>query len=184
MTMKVNIPDTMSIALVVQNTTQDEQVPADRLFQQWAESVPGQGEQTVELTIRLVDEEEGRKLNSDYRNKDCATNVLSFPADLPADIQSQLENQTGRRQLGDLVLCAPLVNREAEQQGKPAQGHWAHLVIHGILHLRGYDHQSEEEALIMEQIETETLAALGIANPYEPRVRLLATDQCSDSGTQ
>ncbi len=112
-----------------------------------------------ELTIRLVDEAEGLELNSTYRHKDYATNVLSFPADVPDEL---LDIPL----LGDLVICAPVVAREALEQRKPLQAHWAHLVIHGCLHLLGYDHIDDAEAEEMETLERELLAELGHPDPY------------------
>ncbi|EGG95046.1 A heat shock protein involved in translation [gamma proteobacterium IMCC1989] len=112
----------------------------------------------AELTIRLVDEPESQQLNNDYRQKDKPTNVLSFPADLPDIVDLPL--------LGDLIICAPVVIKEAEEQQKPLQSHWAHMVVHGTLHLLGYDHIDENDANIMEAIETDVLAAMGIACPY------------------
>jgi probable rRNA maturation factor len=117
-----------------------------------------QGKDDTELTLRLVDRSESRELNARFRGKDQPTNVLSFPADLPPGIDIPL--------LGDIVICAPLVEEEARTQDKPLQEHWAHLVIHGILHLLGYDHQVEQDAIEMERIEVELLASLGIGNPY------------------
>lgn len=112
-----------------------------------------------ELTVRLVNDGEMRRLNRDYRHKDYATNVLSFPADADLPTESQL--------LGDLVIAADVVQREAAEQGKEPFAHWAHLCIHGFLHLLGYDHQHEEEAAEMEGLEIEILAQLAIANPYQ-----------------
>lgn len=112
----------------------------------------------AELTLRLVDEDEGRALNHRYRNRDQATNVLSFPADLPARIPVPL--------LGDVVLCVPVIAREAEDQGKPLTHHWAHMIIHGILHLRGFDHTCDQQAEEMEAIERRLLAKLHVPDPY------------------
>ena len=112
----------------------------------------------AELTIRLVDEAESQQLNREYRGKDRPTNVLSFPADLPAVVESPL--------LGDLVICAPVVLREAKEQGKTVEAHWAHMVVHGVLHLLGYDHQNEQEAAEMEGIEAALLKEMGYRNPY------------------
>jgi probable rRNA maturation factor len=109
--------------------------------------------------LRIVDEPEGAELNQAWRNRSAATNVLSFPAELP-------ENPA-LRVLGDLVLCAPVVRREARAQGKPQAAHWAHLVIHGTLHLLGYDHTVESEAEVMEALECAVLAGLGFPDPYQ-----------------
>lgn len=112
-----------------------------------------------QLNLRIVGETEGRELNRRWRERDYATNVLSFPADLPPG--------TGICLLGDVVICAPVVEREAAEQGKSPAAHFAHLLIHGILHLRGFDHMSAEQAEIMEAREVGLLAELGIGNPYE-----------------
>ena len=116
------------------------------------------GKKSGEITVRLVDEEEGRALNRDYRGKDYATNVLSFPAELPEGVKLPL--------LGDLVICAPVVAREAAEQGKPVAAHYAHLTVHGCLHLLGWDHEDPREAEAMEQLEREILAGLGLPDPY------------------
>jgi len=140
------------------------QVPDAGLFRKWVELALRQRQADSELTIRMVDEEEGRTLNRDYRHKDYATNVLSFPADLPdgPDGQPLLDIPL----LGDLVICVPVVEREAAEQGKTLQAHWAHLVIHGCLHLLGYDHQDDSQAEEMETLETTLMAELGHADPY------------------
>ncbi|MGS2717258.1 rRNA maturation RNase YbeY [Eionea flava] len=114
--------------------------------------------QQAELSIRLVDHDESRTLNRDYRQKDKPTNVLSFPADLPDIVDLPL--------LGDLIICVPVVQQEAIDQHKAADDHWAHMVIHGTLHLLGYDHIEEPDAILMESIETDILSTLGIACPY------------------
>ena len=112
----------------------------------------------TELSIRIVDIAEGRALNRDYRGKDYATNVLSFPAELPPGVSLPL--------IGDLAICAPVVAREAAEQGKDPRDHWAHMTVHGVLHLLGYDHIQDSEAEAMEALETRILAGLGIADPY------------------
>ncbi|MCQ4311231.1 rRNA maturation RNase YbeY [Pseudomonas stutzeri] len=139
-------------------------VPDEAELRRWCELALHQRTADSELTIRLVDEAEGRELNRDYRDKDYATNVLSFPADVPdgpggvpmLDIPL----------LGDLVICVPVVEREATEQGKALQAHWAHLVIHGCLHLLGYDHLEDDEAEEMESLERQLLAELGHPDPY------------------
>ncbi|OMG63115.1 rRNA maturation RNase YbeY [Stutzerimonas balearica] len=137
----------------------EAQAPSQADFQRWCELALRQRSADSELTIRVVDEAEGRELNRTWRHKDYATNVLSFPADVPDGI---LDIPL----LGDLVICAPVVEREAAEQGKPSQAHWAHLVIHGCLHLLGYDHIEDDEAEEMEALERELLAELGHPDPY------------------
>ena len=127
-------------------------------FEPWVRVALEGVERPVELVIRVVDETEGRELNHRYRGKDRPTNVLSFPFEAPAGIESH--------HLGDLVICAPVVVREAQEQGKSLGDHLAHLVIHGVLHLRGYDHQTDEQAALMESHEKKLLQGLGISDPY------------------
>ena len=117
-----------------------------------------QGREDAELTVRIVGRPESRELNRSYRGKDTETNVLSFPAEFPEGIDLPL--------LGDIVICAPLVADEASAQGKPLLNHWAHLTVHGVLHLLGYDHQEDDEAEEMEMLETGLLGSLGIPDPY------------------
>ena len=112
-----------------------------------------------EVSLRLVDQDEMAQLNRDYRGRQGPTNVLSFPADLPGSLPLNL--------LGDIVICAPLVCREAAEQGKSATAHWAHLTIHGTLHLLGYDHIADAEAEAMEYLESRVMQALGFACPYQ-----------------
>jgi len=134
-------------------------IPDEADLRRWCDLALRQRKGDSELTIRLVEEEEGRELNRTWRQKDYATNVLSFPADVPDEL---LDIPL----LGDLVICVPVVEREAAEQGKPPQAHWAHLVIHGCLHLLGYDHIDDDEAEEMESLERQLLAELGHADPY------------------
>lgn len=112
--------------------------------------------------MRIVDADEGRELNRRFRDRDYATNVLSFPDDAPAELLGADEP----RPLGDLVLCAPVVAEEAAGQGKSPAAHWAHLIVHGTLHLLGHDHEAPEEAAAMERLETEILVAGGLPDPW------------------
>jgi probable rRNA maturation factor len=117
-----------------------------------------------EVTIRIVDLEESQFLNFNYRNKAKPTNVLSFPSDFPKKVLNILPNKP----LGDLVICLPIVLQEAHEQGKIAQEHFAHLIVHGVLHLLGYDHEiSDEDAVIMENLEIEIMQSLGFEDPYK-----------------
>lgn len=133
-------------------------IPAAISFRRWAAAALDGRIREADLAIRVVDDREGRSLNRHYRGKDYPTNVLSFPADLPEGVKLPL--------LGDLVICAPVVAREAAEQNKKLNAHYAHLTVHGILHLLGWDHEDDREAECMEQLEREILATLGIADPY------------------
>ena len=133
-------------------------LPAAASFRRWVAAACTGRIRRADLGIRLVDAKVGRSLNRHYRGKDYATNVLSFPAELPEGVTLPL--------LGDLVICAPVVAREAREQGKDLSAHYAHLTIHGVLHLLGLDHEDQREAEAMEQIEREILAGLGFADPY------------------
>lgn len=146
------------IDLVVQNAANTAQLPSEKDFRLWVEAALADFAGDAAITIRLVDEAEGRELNRRFRDQDYATNVLSFPADVPDMIELP--------DLGDIVLCAPVVFREAGEQGKDADHHWAHLVIHAILHLRGHDHAGHEQAVKMESAEIGILKSLGISDPY------------------
>lgn len=149
-----------NLDLDVQRACAKGNLPAEADFYRWAlTALPADRPQT-EMTIRLVDEAESAELNSQYRGKTGPTNVLSFPADLPEDLDIPL--------LGDLVICKQVVEREARAQGKPLAHHWAHMVIHGTLHLLGYDHINDAEAEQMEGLEIRLLRQLHIANPYTP----------------
>jgi len=135
-------------------------VPASASFRRWIEAAlkGARRRKATEVSVRIVDTEEGQALNLQYRGRDYATNVLSFPVELPPGVDLPL--------IGDLVICAPVVAREAAEQGKKPADHWAHLTIHGTLHLLGYDHIDEAEAEAMEALETRVLAGLGISDPY------------------
>lgn len=135
-----------------------DRLPSQAQLQAWINAVVDPG-QDAELTVRIVDEQEMTQLNCTYRHKPGVTNVLSFPfeADIPMDVTL----------LGDLVICAPVVEREAIEQAKTAEAHWAHLVIHGTLHLLGYDHLTDAQADEMESREIQILHQFGYANPYE-----------------
>lgn len=145
------------VELDLQLATEDQGIPSEESFQQWVETALADHD-GAQLTIRIVAEDEITELNSTYRGKDKPTNVLSFPFEAPADIDLPL--------LGDIIICAKVVQQEAEAQDKPLEAHWAHMVIHGCLHLLGHDHMDEEEAELMEGLEISLLAALGYANPY------------------
>lgn len=135
-------------------------LPSSASFRRWvAAALRGaRHKRRTELAIRIVGNAEGLALNNAYRGRDYATNVLSFPAEPPPGVTFAL--------IGDLAICAPVVQREAAEQGKSARDHWAHLTIHGVLHLLGYDHVEEGQAEVMEALETRILARLDIANPY------------------
>ncbi len=151
------------LELDLQNASQGA-APDEAALRRWCELALRQRSADSELTIRLVDEAEGRELNATWRHKDYATNVLSFPADIPDGPGG--EPLLDIPLLGDLVICVPVVEREAAEQGKALQAHWAHLVIHGCLHLLGYDHLEDDEAEEMESLERELLAELGHPDPY------------------
>ncbi|WP_434153854.1 rRNA maturation RNase YbeY [Pseudomonas sp. JZ134] len=149
----------MTIELDVQIASEAPDLPEEPELRRWCEVTLRQRTADSELTIRLVDEPEGRELNRTYRHKDYATNVLTFPADVPDEL---LDIPL----LGDVIICAPVIAREAAEQGKLLKAHWAHMVIHGCLHLLGYDHIEDEEAEEMESLERELLAELGHPDPY------------------
>jgi len=146
---------TLDLQIAINNS---DALPTQEQFQSWVDAALAHTEKAWELTIRIVENNESRQLNSDYRGKDKPTNVLSFPFEVPEGIELPL--------LGDLVICAQVVEQEAIEQGKPSAHHWAHMVIHGCLHLLGYDHIEDNEAEEMEALEIELLKKLAISNPY------------------
>lgn len=140
---------------MVQYATDSSAVPTRPQFRRWVKAALMQ---PAEIVLRLVDEAEGCELNHQFRGKDYATNVLTFVYD---DTQPLT---------GDIVLCAPVVGKEAQQQHKDLMSHYAHLTVHGILHLQGYDHIEDADASVMEQLETQILVKLGYENPYTERL--------------
>ena len=152
----------MPVQIDVQTACEsDKDLPAIDDFQRWAD-VALRGDGNAEVVIRIVDEAESRELNHHYRGQDKPTNVLSFPMELPEELAAVVDENM----LGDLIICAPVVAHEALEQHKVLQHHWAHMVIHGMLHLQGYDHIEADEAEEMESLEIKLLQQLGIDNPY------------------
>ncbi len=151
----------MSTIVDIQFACSTPDLPTESDFLLWAETAlnsVSSSNKSFELTIRLVDSKESKALNQQYRGKNKPTNVLSFPFEVPAGIKLNL--------IGDLVICSQVVTNEAKTQKKALNDHWAHMVIHGCLHLRGFDHISDSEAKEMEDLEVSILAKLGIKNPY------------------
>jgi probable rRNA maturation factor len=148
-----------AVAVAVQVASRSRRVPSTAKLRAWARRALG-AEARGELTVRVVDEQESATLNERYRGKHGATNVLSFGAEAEAAPSEEL------LPLGDLVVCAPVVAREAREQGKTLEAHWAHMVVHGTLHLLGYDHEQAREAAVMEARERMLLAELGFPDPY------------------
>ena len=137
-------------------------VPSAVSFRKWVAAALQSRIREADLAIRIVGTKEARALNRHYRGKDYATNVLSFPAELPDGLPDGVKLPL----LGDLVICAPVVAREAKEQKKSVTDHYAHLTVHGALHLLGWDHGNEADAICMEQLEREILSSLGIEDPY------------------
>lgn len=137
---------------------EDENLPSEEQLTEWVSTALKGRLDAAELSIRIVSPEESRELNHQYRGKDSSTNVLSFPFEMPEGIELEL--------LGDLVVCAEVVAREASEQNKPLFNHWCHMVVHGVLHLLGFDHINNDDAEEMEQLEREILASLNIPDPY------------------
>ncbi|MCG9543362.1 rRNA maturation RNase YbeY [Vibrio sp. Isolate33] len=149
----------MSIELDLQIAVENEQgLPTEQDIQLWLDKTIPQFQENAELTVRIVDTEESHQLNHEYRGKDKPTNVLSFPFEAPPGIELDL--------LGDLIICRQVVEKEAVEQNKPLLAHWAHMVVHGSLHLLGYDHIEDDEAEEMESLETEIMQAMGFEDPY------------------
>ena len=148
-----------SIFVDLQIATENiEGLPTEEQIVQWATAAVQPEGDEVEMTVRIVDESESHDLNLTYRGKDRPTNVLSFPFECPDEVELPL--------LGDLVICRQVVEREAAEQEKPLIAHWAHMVVHGSLHLLGYDHIEDDEAEEMESLETQIMQGLGFDDPY------------------
>jgi len=147
----------------VQIASVSDHLPSAEQLTEWV-VLATQQRSHAEVVVRLVDTEESAELNKTYRQKEGPTNVLSFPFEMPDDLPEEAELDDI---LGDLVICAPVVETEAEQQKKPALSHWAHMIVHGCLHLQGYDHIDAQDAEKMENLEIQLLKSIGIENPYE-----------------
>jgi len=146
----------MSVELDIQRQINNKNLPSDKQLEDWALSALQQDD--AQISLLIVDENESQRLNNEYRQKNKPTNVLSFEVQLPDDVQLPLQ--------GDLVICAPVVEKEAAEQDKKLHEHWAHMMIHGMLHLQGYDHINDNDAQKMEKLEIKLLQQLGINNPY------------------
>lgn len=150
----------MTYQIDIESNSQSQQIPALAELERWVSAaLQSQQLEDAEVSLYIVDEDESQELNSQYRGKDYPTNVLSFPADIPEEVGVPL--------LGDLVVCAPVVEREAREQGKTLAAHWAHMLVHGSLHLLGFDHIDDGEAEEMEALETEIITGLGYPSPYQ-----------------
>jgi probable rRNA maturation factor len=155
----------MEVLIDLQDTIESTNCPKLEKFETWVEAALAMLETNFvkpELTIRIVSADESQQLNAEYRAKDKPTNILSFPFEVPEMLPADVVGEF----LGDLVICEPVMVEEAKQQQKLLESHWAHLVVHGVLHLLGYDHIGQNEADTMESIEIETLEKLGFDNPY------------------
>lgn len=149
---------TVELDLAVSYAIPRRGLPAAVSFRRWAHAALAGRIRRADLALRIVGEREGRALNRHYRGRDYATNVLSFPAELPPGVTLPI--------LGDIVMCAPVVAREAREQGKELLAHYAHLTVHGVLHLLGWDHENTREAEAMEALERQILDSLGFDDPY------------------
>ena len=148
----------MTFQIDIENVSSIDSIPDEQSIIKWTKLALEKKHKNAEICLRIVDIDEGQYLNKEWRNKDAATNVLSFPVGETIEHAPNL--------LGDIVICAPIVEQEAKQQEKDSDAHWAHLIIHGILHLQGYDHMTDEEASVMEEKEIQILKETGYTNPY------------------
>ena len=151
------MPVTVELTISENVDTENMSIPDEESFQLWVESACLDDDDII-ASLQVVGSDEMRDLNKTYRDKDTPTNVLSFPMQLPDEINIKV--------LGDLALCVDVIDEEAKAQGKSTKAHWAHMVIHGMLHLQGYDHIGDGEAEIMETLEIDILKKLGFDNPY------------------
>lgn len=143
----------------VQIASTDEDIPSEECFRRWVTAALPEQKRDIEVTVRVVSQQESQSLNRQYRHKDSPTNVLSFPGESPIEL--------GTPFLGDLVICAAIVVQEARALEISTEAHWAHMVVHGVLHLLGYDHIEDAEAEQMETLENEIMVGLDYAAPYE-----------------
>jgi len=150
------------LELLIDNQQDDYLIPSDAVIKMWAAEALETADD-VQVSLIIVDEKESQRLNKEFRNKDKPTNVLSFPMDMPAELAESVDSLM----LGDLVICAAVVEDEAQQQNKIPEAHWAHMLVHGMLHLQGYDHIEDSEAEAMEAKEIQLLNQLGFENPYQ-----------------
>ena len=148
----------MKLIPVLFNNETDLVCPTIEQFDLWVETVIENNGGFFQISIEIVDSQTSQELNKTYRGKNYPTNVLSFPLDLPEEVEEDL--------IGDLAICAEVVAKEAQEQGKQVSDHWAHLTIHGVLHLLGYDHTNDRDAKIMEELEVKLLSQLEIGDPY------------------
>ncbi len=148
----------MTAKINVEYVSNASELPAEAMIAHCAQAALEGHERYVEVGVRIVDESEIIELNQRFRKRAEPTNVLSFPFEDPPGTQTDV--------LGDVVVCAPIVSSQAQTEGKPLSAHWAHMVVHGIMHLRGYDHETPEEANAMEHMETRILEGLGFPDPY------------------
>lgn len=152
---------TAHVMIDIQVASDSQNLPSQEDIQSWTGAAVGEHRTEAEVSLRIVDIEEGAELNFQWRQKEGPTNVLSFPSELPPELELPL--------LGDLVVCAPVVERESREQKKNLQAHWAHMIVHGTLHLLGYDHIEDEEAKEMEALETVIIQKLGFPDPYQEK---------------
>jgi probable rRNA maturation factor len=148
----------MTLIVDIQMASASEEAPDPQSIERWVSAAIDNQRDSTELSIRIVDTEEGQSLNEQFRGSTGATNVLSFPFENESPEPLPL--------IGDIVICAPVVLKEASEQNKTLHAHWAHMIIHGVLHLLGYDHQNETDANLMESLETEIMQGLGFPPPY------------------
>ena len=166
----------MGLELELQNPCEYTSIPDLEVLEHWANAAlqkDNDTENALSVVVRIVDAEESARLNNDFRGKNYATNVLSFPFEKPSlelleeyGIDPSQLDELDDNHLGDLVICEPILQKEAAEQNKSSEQHWSHLLVHGLLHLQGFDHISDGEAEIMETLEVEILGKLGFGNPY------------------
>ena len=154
-----NDENSVDLVMDIQRASDCQSLPSDEQLRHWASMALEGHKREAEVSVRIVDNPESQELNHQYRGKNKPTNVLSFPADIPPELELPL--------LGDLVICAPVVVDEARDQQKTEEAHWAHMLVHGTLHLLGYDHIDDAEAEEMEALETRLLTEMGYPAPYE-----------------